>query len=172
MKSLACEKIVRADVGEYSQIRAKVLLSQQQKKLSNCFATRNLNLALASWKKVLEMLKQLVNLIKDRQIHPNKINCVTYLKKYRKYKEIWPQTCQLNSSAQCTYCTHTVGQAVCVCVCVCVCERERENTFFLFVCCTFWCLDDRGRRLPYKALWLPLFQMQMQCIFHGGFEQN
>ncbi len=50
-KSLACEKIVRADVGEYSQIRAKVLLMQstkKNKKLSNCFATRSFNLALAS----------------------------------------------------------------------------------------------------------------------------
>ncbi len=51
MISLACEKIVRADVGEYSQIRAKVLLMQSKKtkkKLSNCFATRSFNLALAS----------------------------------------------------------------------------------------------------------------------------
>ncbi len=36
-------------VEEYSQIRAKVLL-MQSKKLSNYFATRSFNLALASWK--------------------------------------------------------------------------------------------------------------------------
>ncbi len=120
----------------------------------------------------------MVNLIKDRQIHPNKINCFTYFKKYKKYNEIWPQTCQLNSSAQ--YCTHTVGLQNLLCVCVCVCahvcvrahacvcvcvweretdrerHRERENTFqliiFFFFCCvcrTFWCLDDRGRGFPH-----------------------
>ncbi len=35
MISLACEKIVRADVGEYSQIRAKVLLMQSKKNKKN-----------------------------------------------------------------------------------------------------------------------------------------
>ncbi len=43
-KSFAYEKIVRVDGGEYSQIRAKILLMQSKKTLSNCFAT----LALAS----------------------------------------------------------------------------------------------------------------------------
>ncbi len=42
---------------------------------------------------------------------------------------------------------------------VCVWERETHFSVLMFsfccVCCTLWCLDDRGRGLPYKAPWLP-----------------
>ncbi len=54
-----------------------------------------------------------------------------------------------------------------VCVCVCVCERERDYIFQLLVfckCCTFWCLDDRARGLPYKALWLPHANSDALCF--------
>ncbi len=60
-----------------------------------------------------------------------------------------------------------VKLCVCVCVCVCVCERERDYIFQLFVfckCCTFWCLDDRARGLPYKALWLPHANSDALCF--------
>ncbi len=91
----------------------------------------------------------------------------------------------LNVHTVCTYITELVlSMYVKLCVCVCVWvwvwerererERERENTFqlmyvFLFfyfccVCCTFWCLDDRGRGLPYKALWLPHSNSDAVCF--------
>ncbi len=77
-----------------------------------------------------------------------------------------------------------------MCLCVCVCERERESTFHLMnyyyffccVCCTFWCLDDRGRGLPLKALWLKashfhrhdrwLRSVQTQTVPSFGFVQT
>ncbi len=81
---------------------------------------------------------------------------------------------------------------MCLCVCVCVWERERERAHFILwiiiifsvvsVCCTFWCLDDRGRGLPLKALWLKashfhrhdrwLRSVQTQTVPSFGFVQT
>ncbi len=65
---------------------------------------------------------------------------VLYLKKVKKCKENWPQTCQLNSSAQCTYYTNTVGLQIVLSMYgkLCVRERKKEYTFqlmFFFLLC-------------------------------------
>ncbi len=83
---------------------------------------------------------------------------VLYLKKVKKCKENWPQTCQLNSSAQCTYYTNTVGLQIVLSMYGKLCVREKERVHlsaYVFFPVVFVAhFDDlmTGRRLTNKAL--------------------
>ncbi len=67
------------NIAKFAQKYYWCIQKNKNTKLPTALQPEALGLALASWKEsILEMLQQLVNLIKHREIHPNKIHFLIY----------------------------------------------------------------------------------------------